>query len=491
MLFNSYGFLIFFPIVTLVYYLIPHKVRYIWLLITSYFFYMCWNAKYALLLLGTTVVTYFVGLGVEKFNDKNVVKNLITTLGVLINLSLLFIFKYLGFAVKIIDKINYTLGGNGIGRQFDIVLPVGISFFIFQAIGYTIDVYRGKTKAERNFFLYALFVSFFPQLVAGPIERSSNLLPQFKVVHKFDGRVVKDGLLRMLWGFFLKLVIADRIAIFVDLVYREEYMARGSVIILATVLFAIQIYCDFAGYSTIAIGAAKVMGFNLMENFDTPYMADSVAGFWRRWHISLTGWFRDYLYIPLGGSRCSKLQKWINIMIVFGVSGLWHGANYTYIIWGLLNGFYQVIGEILSPVKNFFAKIFSGNILQCIWKGLCILVSDIMVTAAWMCFRAQTLAQIKSMVGRILGRMDASLLAPEGIFEMGFSKANFVVMIIAIIGLVVADILKYNGVQMREKLLDGPRVIRWAGSMAMVLIILVFGIWGSGYEATNFIYFQF
>lgn len=343
MLFNSYNFLIFFPIVVLIYFLIPHKIRYIWLLIASYYFYMCWNAKYALILLFSTVITYASGLLITRANkiidDKNKVKwkKIFVTLSFVINLSILFIFKYFGFAVENINKILTNLNMNILNPSFDVVLPVGISFYIFQALSYTVDVYREDVKAEKNFLKYALFVSFFPQLVAGPIERSKNLLNQMNEKHYFDAQRVKDGLLLMIWGGFQKIVIADRVAIVVNTVFNNYPQYEGMYIIVAAILFAFQIYCDFSGYSIIAMGAAKVMGFKLMENFNCPYFSQSVGEFWRRWHISLSTWFRDYLYIPLGGNRKGKLRKYINLMIVFIVSGLWHGANWSFVIWGALN----------------------------------------------------------------------------------------------------------------------------------------------------------
>lgn len=343
MLFNSYNFLIFFPIVTLIYYLIPHKIRYIWLLLASYYFYMCWNAKYALILLFSTGITYVSGLFIIRADkikgDKKRTssKKILVALSFLINVSILFLFKYFDFAVENINRVLSYLNIQVINPSFDVILPVGISFYIFQALSYTVDVYRGDVKVERNFLKYALFVSFFPQLVAGPIERSKNLLKQVHEKHYFDGQRVKDGLLLMIWGGFQKIVIADRVAIFVDTVFNKFPQYGGMYIVVAAVLFAFQIYCDFSGYSTIAIGAAKVMGFELMENFNAPYMSMSVAEFWRRWHISLSSWFRDYLYILLGGNRKGKLRKYINLMIVFIVSGLWHGAQWSFIVWGALN----------------------------------------------------------------------------------------------------------------------------------------------------------
>lgn len=310
MLFNSINFLIYFPIVLVIYYIVPNKIKSLWLLIASYYFYMCWNAKYAFLLFASTFVTYASGLLIEKVKKigcadkkRENLKRWVVAGSFIINLGILFYFKYFNFTidmiVKVFGKIHIQLNV----PSFDIILPVGISFYIFQALSYTMDVYRDEIYAERNFFKYALFVSFFPQLVAGPIERSKNLLKQLAVPKRFEFEKAKDGFLLMLWGYFLKIVLADRIAIFVDRVYENYNTFNGWYIAVATILFAIQIYCDFSGYSTIAIGAAEILGIDLMENFDAPYLSATVADFWRRWHISLTSWFRDYLYIPLGGQK--------------------------------------------------------------------------------------------------------------------------------------------------------------------------------------------
>jgi D-alanyl-lipoteichoic acid acyltransferase DltB (MBOAT superfamily) len=328
MLFNSIEFLIFFPIVVVVYFIIPDKIKHLWLLIASYYFYMCWNAKYALLILASTIVTYISGILLDKVKNQTLLKKSVVTASFVINLGILFYFKYINFMLVIFTRIFAKLHIQLNTPVFDIILPVGISFYTFQALSYTMDVYRGEIKAEKNFFRYALFVSFFPQLVAGPIERSKNLLKQLSVPQKFSFENMREGLLLMMWGYYLKLVLADRIAIFVDTVYGDYKTYPGMYLIIATMLFAVQIYCDFAGYSTIAMGAAKVLGVELMENFNAPYLSTSVAEFWRKWHISLTSWFKDYLYIPLGGSRKGKLRKYLNKMIVFLVSGLWHGQDF-------------------------------------------------------------------------------------------------------------------------------------------------------------------
>ena len=292
MLFNSYEFLVFFPIVVLIYFIVPKKIRYVWLLIASYYFYMGWNAKYALLLLTSTVITYISGLllaAVKKEGKyEKAIKKSIVAVSFASNLSILFFYKYFDFAIENINVILAKFQMELLNPEFDVLLPVGISFYTFQALSYTMDVYRGDIYAEKNPLKYALFVSFFSQLVAGPIERSKNLLKQISQPHKFSYEKMCEGLMLMLWGYFMKMVIADRIAIFVDAAYGTEVLYDGKYLLLASVLFAFQIYCDFAGYSTIAIGAAKVMGFDLMENFNCPYYAESVAEFWRRWHISLS-----------------------------------------------------------------------------------------------------------------------------------------------------------------------------------------------------------
>lgn len=341
MLFNSLQFVVFFPIIVLIYFIIPKRIKNVWLLISSYFFYMCWNAKYAVLLLLSTVVTYSSGLLLEyvkcaDWTEKRKIsgKKLVVALSVFLNLGVLFYFKYFNFIMGILGRVLTIFQIELKSSALDILLPVGISFYTFQALSYTLDVYRGEIYAERNFGRYALFVSFFPQLVAGPIERSKNLLKQLSEPGRFNYDSIRNGLLIMLWGYFLKMVISDRCAVLVNQVYGNYEDYQGFQIILANIFFAIQIYCDFMGYSVIAKGAAEVLGYHLMDNFSQPYFALSVKEFWRRWHISLSSWLRDYLYIPLGGNHGSLCTKYRNIMITFLASGLWHGADVTFILWG-------------------------------------------------------------------------------------------------------------------------------------------------------------
>ncbi len=497
MLFNSLHFLIFFPIVVGIYYLIPQKIRSYWLLAASYYFYMCWNAKYVLLLLFSTVVTYVSGILLEKFakNEKNtgggVKRKLCIAASFILNLSILFVFKYLDFCI---DSLNQILGHLHIALNapaYDLLLPVGISFYTFQALGYTMDVYRGEIYAEKNFFRYALFVSFFPQLVAGPIERSKNLLRQLDKPAKpcFDS--LRDGFLLMLWGYFMKVVLADRIAVFVDTVYGDFETYTGVYLIVATVLFAVQIYCDFSGYSVIAMGAAKILGIGLMENFDAPYLSVSVAEFWRRWHISLSSWFRDYLYIPLGGSRRGKTRKYVNLLLTFGVSGLWHGADWSYVIWGLLNGAWQIIGDLLKPFKKKAAVFLDIKEDSLSHKCIRVVTTFFLVDLAWVFFRADSAFAALRIIKRMFTARNHWVWFDGSLFECGLSRQNFTLMIWGILLLFVVDICKYRGISLRKVLAKQDYWAQCLAVAATVLGILLFGMWGAGYDAANFIYFQF
>lgn len=498
MLFNSVDFLIFFPIVVLVYFLVPKKISYLWLLFASYFFYMCWNAKYALLILFSTIITYISGLVLEKIKNLEIdedrkirYKKYVVAFSFIISLSSLFYYKYINFALGMLAKLFACFHVQINMPVFDIILPVGISFYTFQALSYTMDVYRDEIYAEKNFFRYALFVSFFPQLVAGPIERSKNLIKQLAVPQKINFDNVREGLLLMLWGFFLKIVLADRIAIFVDTVYGDYITYPGYYLLLATVLFAVQIYCDFSGYSTIAMGAAKVLGIALMENFDAPYLSVSVADFWRKWHISLTSWFKDYLYIPLGGSRKGKLRKYINKMIVFLVSGLWHGARLSFIVWGGINGLYQVMGEILQPVRDKLVSVLHLNRESFGHKLAHAVGTFILVDFAWIFFRADGLEDAVKIIQSIISEKNPWILFDGSIYYCGLDIKNFWLMIVCIGILIAADFCKYNRIKIREKIIKQDYWFRWIFVVVVIAAILTFGIWGPNYNEANFIYFQF
>ena len=499
-LFNSLQFLIFFPIVTLVYFVVPGKAKQLWLLVCSYYFYMCWNAKYALLILTSTVVTWVSGLllqrvgqQAEKSGEAAAIrrKKWIVAGSFIINLGILFFFKYFNFAMNSVAALLGLFHIQLNVPHIDVLLPVGISFYTFQALSYTVDVYRGDIYAEKSFIRYALFVSFFPQLVAGPIERSKNLLRQLAVPKRFNFDGAREGLLLMLWGFFLKLVLADRVSAFVDTVYGDYEKFGGYFILVATVLFAVQIYCDFAGYSTIAMGTAKILGIDLMENFSAPYLSTSVAQFWRNWHISLTSWFRDYLYIPLGGSRRGKARKYLNKMIVFLVSGLWHGADFSYVVWGGLNGLYQVVGEALTPVRqrlNRFLRLHPESLGHRLAQGL---VTFVLVDFSWLFFRAAGIGDALNMIRSLFRADNPWILFDGSLYSCGLDQPNFLLMIAGIGVLTVADVCKRRGICVRKVVLRQDYWFRWVFIAASILLILLFGKWGPAFDQSNFIYFQF
>lgn len=491
MLFNSQEFLIFFPIVVLVYYVIPKKIKYIWLLITSYYFYMCWNVKYVILIAFSTIITWLSGILLEKTEEK-FKKNLIVVLSFGINLSILGFFKYLDFVLANINGVASLFGFPVIEKPFDFLLPVGISFYTFQALSYTMDVYRKEIKAEKNIFKYALFVSFFPQLVAGPIERSKNLLMQIedldkKILFNFDK--VVSGLWIMLFGFFQKIVIADRIAILVDTVFDSWELYGGVELLIAAFSFSLQIYCDFASYSTIAIGAAKILGFELMENFDTPYFALNIKDFWRRWHISLSTWFKDYLYIPLGGNRKGKVRTYINLMITFLVSGLWHGADWTYVIWGGIHGVYQIVESELNKLLHFFKISFKDSFgLKC----LQMLRTFLLTSFAWIFFRAETLSQAIGFIKNIFLKFNLSSFVPESLFSMGLSAMEMHILFFALFFMFFVSIMKYIRKQSFDVFMkEQCFMFQCMVAVAVFAYILLFGIYGPGYDASQFIYFQF
>ena len=494
MLFNSIQFLCFFPIVALLYYVIPHRFRHLFLLAASYYFYMCWNPRYALLMATSTIITYASGILLgrcrENGGDQRRAR-LYVFISFALNLSILFFFKYFNFFTESVASLLSRVGVQMRPVRFDIVLPVGISFYTFQALSYTMDVYRGELPPERNLFKYALFVSFFPQLVAGPIERSKNLIHQIHEKHTFDGARVKSGLLLMLFGYFQKLVLADRLAVLVDTVYNNWQAYQGYEIAIATVCFAFQIYCDFASYSNIAIGAARVMGFSLMDNFDTPYFSESVSEFWRRWHISLSTWFRDYLYIPLGGNRKGKLRTYINIMIVFLVSGLWHGASWHFVVWGGMNGLFQVIGSMTMPLRDRLAsafhidrKVFSHRLLKKI-------VTFALICLTWLFFRAESMSAALGTLQRMLRFNNPWIFVDGTLFELGLDQQEFTLLLVSLGILFFFSVCRYRKIDVIQRLEAQGLWFRWLVYFAGIFFILIFGKYGPTVDASAFLYFQF
>ena len=471
MLFNSLEFLLFFPIVCIIYFLLgKNKFRNPFLLIASYYFYMNWKPIYAVLILTSTILTYGCGLLVEKYSHDRKRQKTFLTISLLINFGILFVFKYFNFINDSIFSLLSSVGLRWTVPHLDILLPVGISFYTFQAVGYSIDVYRGSIKAERSFVTYALFVSFFPQLVAGPIERAKNLLPQFHEEHTFNPDDIYEGVKQMIWGFFMKLCVADVLGEYVDAVYNNVANHNGASLALATFFFAFQVYCDFAGYSNIAIGAARVMGYRLMQNFRQPYLSLSIKEFWRRWHISLSSWFMDYLYIPLGGNRVKYVRHLLNLMITFLVSGLWHGANWTFVIWGALHGIYLVLENMIrryiyTPQNNtFISKAFST------------IVSFFFICFAWLFFRANSIGDAFMIIKKIFSDW-GPLFTQYVVFVYGAA---------ALAILVAKDVKDCYGIKMNfmhSKYL----VVRYASVVFLISYILLFGALSSG----AFIYFQF
>jgi D-alanyl-lipoteichoic acid acyltransferase DltB (MBOAT superfamily) len=457
---------------------------------------MAWNPKYALLLTASIVITWLSGILIHGSHRKGrtAQKKLWVALSFILNLGILFFFKYFRFALV---NINLALGYFAVPPLqpgYDVLLPVGISFYTFQALSYTVDIYRGEIYAEKNFFKYALFVSFFPQLVAGPIERSKNLLTQINDVHRFDFNRVKDGLLLMLWGLFQKMVIADRVAILVNNVFENWQNYYGFEIIIAVVFFSFQIYCDFSGYSDIAIGAAEVMGFRLMGNFQEPYFAGSIKDFWRRWHISLSTWFRDYLYIPLGGNRCSRGRRYFNIMTTFLASGMWHGASWNFIVWGGLHGAYQVLGDMLKPVTKRIIRFLGINTRAESYRLFQILRTFILVNIGWVFFRAAGFKNALHVGWRIVkDGLHPWIFFDGSLYKLGLSEIEFRTAMAAILLLLGVNLFKYRrpGAKIRAIIDRQSLAFKFIFYIAAIFAVLIFGVYGPEYRAQDFIYFQF
>jgi len=478
MLFNSIEFLLFFPVTIAVYFLLPHKLRRYFLLAASCYFYMSFIPKYMLILLFTTIVDYTGALLIERFRERKKLKTAVFVIGLTLNIGLLIYFKYLGV---IGDTINFF------GKAFslktvvfpEVMLPIGISFHTFQSMGYYIDTYTGKEKAERSFIDFALFLMFFPQLVAGPIERSGNLFSQLKAKHTLKAENISLGGRKMLWGMFKKVVVADNLALFADAVFDSPEKYAGFGLILGILCFTIQIYCDFSGYSDIAIGAAKIMDIDLMKNFDTPYFSHSVPEFWRRWHISLSTWFRDYIYIPLGGNRVSKPRWCFNQLVTFTISGIWHGAGYTYVLWGFLNGIYIVVSRFVKPLKEKLSKALRLDKAPAIGGGFSIIVTFILISFSWIFFRANTISDAFYVIQHLFSK---TVLDFSAIPEL----RSYIAVAAAAILFAVEFCQNYT-----KKLISAyftmPRAVRLLSYALLVSIIIIFG----AYDNKAFIYFQF
>ncbi|MBQ8188766.1 MAG: MBOAT family protein [Lachnospiraceae bacterium] len=487
MLFNSLAFAVFLPIVFLLYWAIPQKYRWIVLFISSYYFYMSWNVKYVVLILFTTAISYAAALGMEKLHKQST-KRLLVIGAVGASLLVLFFFKYFDFTQNTVVRLMQMFAVEVHPVTLALMLPVGISFYTFQTLSYAIDVYRGEVKAERNFFKYATFVSFFPQLVAGPIERTGNLLPQIDCEHKFTYEKGAYGMRLMAWGFFKKLVIADNLAVFVDAVFEDVASYHGFALVLAVVFFTLQIYCDFSGYSDIAIGVAKLFDINLMTNFKSPYFSASIKEFWRRWHISLSGWFRDYVYIPLGGNRVSKKRNMFNLLATFTLSGLWHGAAFTYIVWGGLHGVLQCAENVLYKKKVTEHKETEKKLQlfgrELIWWGK-VAVVFCFVAAAWCFFRAGSCREACYIFAHMADGLGQPLLYID-VGVHSFDTRAIKDMIIPVLLLMVYDYiaLDKDPIQLIGQL---PTYMRKMIYFVFLFLLLML----ASFNSQEFVYFQF
>lgn len=489
MLFNSFEFIcIFFPLVTGLYFLLPHRWRWLLLLVASCWFYMAFVPVYILILAFTIGVDYFAGIWIDRSEGRK--RRLLLAASIVANVGVLAFFKYFNFLNESIAALVRSFGFHYGVPDLGIILPIGLSFHTFQSLSYTIEVYRRHQKAEHRLGIFALYVMFYPQLVAGPIERPGNLLNQINSAvpgtgmrSKFDYDRVVEGLRQMLWGFFKKVVIADRCAVVVDQVYNAPDHYGALSIALATYLFAVQIYCDFSGYTDIALGAARVMGFNLMVNFRTPYLSRNISEFWGRWHISLSSWFRDYLYIPLGGNRVVKWRWYYNLMIVFLVSGLWHGADWTYVIWGGLHGTYLILAIVFAPLLARFTKGIGLDALPRAKRWLNIFITVQLVSFAWIFFRAHHISDALTLVHRLFSTPYALSDLRQLFKDLPRSMLDVTVLLTLVF--VVIDPL-FDAWAKREK--PVPQGLAGPAIYAAILVgILLFGYFGS----TSFIYFQF
>ena len=500
MQFTSLLFIGFFAVVILLYFIVPKPLRPIALLISSAMFYASYSLFFTLLMFITILVTWICGIVLGRLRRKypdsaQTKKRLVLAIGIVFSLSILFMYKYYNFTLDNVNLLLQKLHMHAIENRLNLALPMGISFYTFQALGYLIDVYRGTTRYEPDFIMFALFVSFFPQLVAGPIERSDRLLRQIRDCTEtavWDYERIVHGFMMMLWGYFMKMMIADRAALVVANRFANIYSDGTVGLTLGVVFFALQIYCDFASYSTIAAGSAKILGFDLMDNFNTPYFAVSIRDFWNRWHISLSTWFRDYLYIPLGGNRKGKIRKYINTMIVFLVSGLWHGANWTFVIWGGLHGAYQVIGDVTGPLKKRVYDKLRVDTGTFSFRAAQMLITFALTCIAWVFFRAESLNDACVYVFRLFTQPDFWKLTNGFIYEIGLGRQEMNILLLATAALIFIDVLRYRKKIRFEQIADRQNVwFRPAVILALIVVIVVFGSYGDKFNTQQFIYFEF
>lgn len=481
MLFNSFQFIFFYIFVLAVFSLLRGTPRKLFILLASYYFYMCWNSIYIGVIWGITLLDYFAGLQIER-NQTQTRRQLFLGLSILANLGLLFFFKYFNFLAATANSSFNLLGIHASAPLLKLLLPVGISFHTFQALSYTIEVYRRRVPAEHNLLNYALYIAFFPQMVAGPIERPHQLLPQFNQDPHFRIERVHSGLRVALWGFFKKMVIADSLAGIVNTVYASPGNCNNTEIFVATLCFAIQIYCDFSGYSDIAIGLARVMGYELRINFLQPYFSRSIREFWHRWHISLSAWFRDYLYIPLGGNRVRLPRLYFNLMVTFVISGLWHGANWTFMIWGGIHGLIMIASKLTAGARQKLALVSGVAKLPKLHAAMQMAATFSIVLVAWVFFRAPTFQEAMYLLRHIVPR---GTFRSSVLLSSGLPRANAPFILFFVVAMFAVE--WFIAHPSRARRFWTHRSLRYAGYYAVIFSIIFFGVFGH----IEFIYFQF
>lgn len=485
MVFNSAQFLLFLPLAALGYFAVPQKARRVWLLLACYFFYFCWNPAHLPVLAFVTAVGYLGGRLLDGKPRKGVL-----AAGIVLALAPLIGFKYLGFLTKSVLSVLAHVGVQIAPPAFDFLLPMGISFYTLQAVGYLVDIYRGE-RAEHDLLDFALFISFFPQMVSGPISRGKSLLPQLSAAKRPTFDDLRDGVLLLIWGYFLKIVVADRAALFVAAVYAPESEYEGWFYIIATLLFALQLYGDFGGCSVMAMGTAKILGIDLIDNFNAPYFSQSIAEFWRRWHISLSTWFRDYLYIPLGGNRRGALRKNFNVLVTFAVSGLWHGAQWNYMAWGLLNGLYQIIGAALLPLRKAVVRALHIDLQSRLHKLLRVAVTFVLFNSTLVFFRAYRLMDAVHILISMAAVHNFEIFTDGSLFACGIDAFNFALLGVYALVMLAVDVCKYKQIKVRSVIEKQHWLCQVAVVVLGVLAVLLLGVYGPGFEASNFIYSQF
>lgn len=482
----SISFLAFVALVFIGYFVLPMKIRPYWLLVTSLGFYACFDLKYFLLWGFCVISTYFTARYFERNDDKcRISKKITLMLTIVLNVGLLVFVKFYGFSMSILETVfKIEL------EKISVIVPLGIAFYTLQAVSYCVDVYKGKYAAEKNLAKYTLYMSYFPIIMQGPISRYNQLSVTLFEGHKFSFARMKSGLSLALWGFFKKMVIADRAAILVNQVFGSYAEYRGLEIMIAVFWYTIQLYADFSGCVDISRGVSEVLGIDLIDNFQHPYFATSIKDFWRRWHISLSSWFRDYIYIPLGGNRKGVVRKYINLLTVFFVSGLWHGVGFNYIIWGFLHGSYQVVGELTQGMRDkFYQKLHvkADNIIYKFWKQFC---TFCLVAYAWLFFRASGVKAAVDMTISALTNFNPEIFWNGRVFQLGLGAKDWLVLLVACLVLLIVSYMQEKG-SVREKIEAQKTWVRWTIYIVAVFTILILGIYGPGFDSSQFLYMQF